>query len=407
MAGIVKRGQKWNATWRKDGQTREKCTGISIGRTKAEQERAKNEARMVAQQMEAADKGLTSFDEAVKNLETIFKINGYIKPAPSVAELLADVPETGNPRSCVNRRRAFSKFTEWLGERVNRPITEITNEDCRSFVRDKLREISRGTVEQYRTYLFAAFKYAKVEKQILTHNPWEAVSVVKVMRQAGIEDSRLERLPFTKEELEIIFTKMPRPWRDLALTSFCLFGTRLGDCCRLRWQDVNWDAHRIRFVEQKTGTMRELPLCDRLYLVFHGIWEERKEDSPYIFPEFARRELAYSSSYTSTEFTQQLRGLGIIKEEDMVKLRGRKKQQSRKTFHSIRHSVITITNEAEGITQMMAMKATGHKDSKVDEGYYHLSPEAQQRILNALTSHLPQTPEPHTYADLPLPPLAG
>lgn len=118
---------------------------------------------------------------------------------------------------------------------------------------------------QYRTYLFAAFKYAKVEKQILMHNPWEAVSVVKVMRQAGIEDSRLERLPFTKEELEIIFTKMLRPWRDLALTSFCLFGTRLGDCCRLRWQDVNWDAHRIRFVEQKTGTMRELPLLNLLY----------------------------------------------------------------------------------------------------------------------------------------------
>lgn len=158
--------------------------------------------------------------------------------------MLEEVLEKTNAIIHFLKNRHFFRLIFFLFAiaRVHRPITEITIEDCRSFVRDKLREISRGTVEQYRTYLFAAFKYAKVEKQILTHNPWEAVSVVKVMRQAGIEDSRLERLPFTKEELEIIFTKMPRPWRDLALTSFCLFGTRLGNCCRLRWQDVHWDA---------------------------------------------------------------------------------------------------------------------------------------------------------------------
>lgn len=379
----------WYATWRQDGKAVEKSTKVAVGKTVTEQTKSKNKARAVAQQMEAAAKGCTEYDEAMSSVLSVFRANGFVQPTPTVAELFAEVPETGNPRSCVNRRRAFFKFTEWLGERANRSVREISIEDCRAFVRAKLFEISRGTVEQYRTYLFGAFKYAKVEKQILTHNPWEAVSVVKVMRQAGIEDSRLDRLPFTAEELEIIFTKMPRPWSDLALVSYCLFGTRMGDCCRLRWQDVSWENQRISFTEQKTGTKRTLPLCDRLYNRLRIIKEEQAPGEVYIFPEFARRELAYSSSYTSTEFTQQLRALGIIKEEDMMKLRGRKKCQSRKSFHSIRHSVITLTNEAEGITPMMARFATGHKDEKVDEGYYHLSPDAQKRILDVLTRHLP------------------
>lgn len=67
------------------------------------------------------------------------------------------------------------------------------------------------------------------------------------------------------------------------------FALRVGEACRLRWDDVDFAAHQIKIVPEKNGTTRVYNLPERIERGLKMLKREvdrhpEKKENPYIFP---------------------------------------------------------------------------------------------------------------------------
>lgn len=76
----------------------------------------------------------------------------------------------------------------------------------------------------------------------------------------------------------------------------------------------------------------------------------RQDSEEYVFPAFAREYRNNNRSFViSTRFTALLRALGIVQPTTEAQ-RGNSNDASRKSFHSIRHAVVSIARENPTLT---------------------------------------------------------
>ena len=103
----------------------------------------------------------------------------------------------------------------------------------------------------------------------------------------------VHRRPFTPEELRRISDTVQDDdlMRPLIVTAMCT-ALRLGDCAKLRWEDVDLDEGFIVIKTSKTGELAEIPI---LPLLRHelGLADRTGE---YVFPEQARSYRSRPSS---------------------------------------------------------------------------------------------------------------
>ena len=123
-------------------------------------------------------------------------------------------------------------------------------------------------------------------------------------------------------------------------------GQRLGDCARLTWQQVDLVNRTISFVTQKTGKALSIGLADPLveYLSeLPGVDDPRA----FVFPRFA--ELCKNETAPlSRSFAEEVlipAGLVTARTKHHAstgKGRKAKRHVNEVTFHSLRHSFVTM-----------------------------------------------------------------
>ena len=387
------------ACWKQNGKKIVKSTGIPIGSGKVEQRKNKLIAQQVADSMEAAATG-QNLDKALDAVRAVAETNGQSTKIPTVREYFASVPATSSPSSEMNRKRAFRVFLSHLGADADKRLDTVTYNTCRDFIREQLRQVSKKTVTQYHTYISKAFADAQDIHGLISRNPMRPVSVAKEAKQINPDkgNDMQERQVFTPEEMHRLLTEAPRPWRDMVAVSYYTGGLRIGDVALMKWESIDWEHRRMMLIEQKTSRLRVLPIIPELLDTLQAIRAEQSEREEYIFPVQAHIFLSGSRSTVSTSFTNLLQSMGICSAPTTLPpTTGRRRRLSSKSFHSIRHTVVSMLRVNTAFTADTVRDTVGHESERVERGYFHGNMQQREAVLNSLSAVMQTVANMPTY----------
>lgn len=389
MAGIMKRGGTWYAVYKVNGRTIQKSLKIRVEKGAAGRS-AELLARQAAALMEQTARGECTISAAVDAIRSAGRAMGAAGRMPTVAEYLdAFAPQAG-AKTESNRRRSFRLFMEFLGEAKDMRLDAVSPQTCRDFIAWALERVSRGTVGLYRTNIAAAFNRA-VEENILIKSPMPRINLSKAAAAVNPElgADRITRKPFTVDELRYMINRFPAPWCNMVLASFMLGGQRLGDICLLKWENIDFDAGRVNLTTQKTGAAISQPLRPALRKCLARLYSFRDgggDYGGYVFPDMARQYIL-SPGRVSATFTATLRAHGIIPAADTPK-KGRRRTVAEKSFHSIRHSVVTLSRCNAALTPDMVRAVVGHDSEEIERAYFTADYSIKDKVLAGLENAL-------------------
>jgi integrase len=298
---------------------------------------------------------------------------------------LEDRELAASPGTFTRYKGIAKRFADFLGTKANRNMAALTVDDMARFRDHEARERSIATAN-------LSLKVARMilaeacRRGLLTSNP---AAAVKILKRTG---DRAHRRPFTLDELHRLLAQAgDSEWRGLILFGIYT-GQRLGDLARLTWQQVDVAKRVVRFVQQKTGHRLELPLAAPLadYLLSLPASDDPKA---FVFPKSA-------ALTETTTLSNQFRGLleqaGLIQTATEAKTKsGRavhqktKKGRSAKrelnaiSFHSLRHSAVSLL-KATGATDAMARAIAGHESAAISQHYTHLTADDLRGAVDAL-----------------------
>lgn len=390
MAGIMKRGGIWYAVYKENGRTVQKSLKIAVEKGAAGR-KAELLARQAAALMEQTARGECTISAAVDAIRSAGRTMGAAGKMPTVAEYLdAFAPQAG-AKTESNRRRAFKVFVEFLGDAKNMRLDALTPQTCRDFIRWALERVSRGTVGLYRNNLAAAFNRA-VEDDLLLKSPFPRVNLAKEAAAVNPELGAdvVKRKPFTVEELRLMINTFPAPWCYMVLVSFMTGGQRLGDICLLKWESVDFIAGQIAINTRKTGRDMRQPMRPALRRCLARLFSLRDGGglyADYVFPDMARA-YTLSQGRVSADFTALLRGRGIIDCGAGVPKKGRRRTVAEKSFHSIRHSVVTLSRCNADLTPDMVRAVVGHDSEEIERAYFTADYSVKDKVLAGLENAL-------------------
>jgi integrase len=118
----------------------------------------------------------------------------------------------------------------------------------------------------------------------------------------------VHRVPFSPEELQAVLNaaKADDLIYPLVVTAACT-AMRKGDCCRLRWKDIDLHSGFITVKTSKTGRTVDIPIAD---LLRNEIGKQSGNGSKYVFPELAKQYEA-DDSFLSKRFKRVLAAAGF------------------------------------------------------------------------------------------------
>jgi integrase len=255
------------------------------------------------------------------------------------------------------------RFIEFLGAKANRDLSTLTASEIMRFRDREAKERATASVNLSLRILRASCSEA-VRQELLPNNPALRVKLLKTGDKSA-------RRAFTLAEIKRILRACGDDveWRGLVLFGLYL-GQRLGDLAKLTWRAVNFE-HEIAFTARKTGRRIVLPLVQPLadYLASLPVG-----DSPnaFIFPRAAS---AKRTATLSSQFRDILVEAGLVaprSHEATGKGRSHAREASEISFHSLRHSAVTML-KASGLSDVFAREIVGHESSAVSRQYTHLT----------------------------------
>ncbi len=387
MAGIYKRGNKWGAIFYVNGEKMRATTGIDIipkdDRTAAQNKKL---AQQIADEMERRAKGEASGITIAASLRALADTFDDT-PVQTAREYLEAYTPGGKEQNQSGARRAIQLFLKFLTKRKldSFALSDIKRKHCEEFLGELIQELSEGSVGLYRAHLSTAFNKA-VADDIIVKNPFGHLSISSIVNQYSADTKgkdKTERETFTADEMRTILYDFPQPYRDLAAVSYYTGGQRIGDCSMLTWKQVDFKNNTITFCTEKTAKKLTQPLVPELRNRLEALRAASSDPKEqYVFPGLASVRMR-SSSTASTRFTDLLRVHGILTDEPAEAKKGRRRTISKKSFHSIRHTVVSIMR-AGGVAQDVSRDVVGHDSETVERAYFKASHDSKKAALNLL-----------------------
>jgi integrase len=378
MASIKLRKKTWFAIWYDNGRQVMRTTNI-----RARGEREKKLAQNAADAMEQAAKGNIPVSQAMGALRKIATTLGFAKKIPSIAEYLRDYKIPGKESHQNNVKRTINLFLEHLGFESRLTLDLLTPRHCRDFIEKQLKRVSLGTAKIYKSNLQNAFQIA-VEDEIIERNPFSLVSMKRVSSKN--DSIVLKRKPFTMEEIKLMINIFPAPWRELVILCVLTGGQRLGDIACLKWSQIKWDEGIIVIRTMKTGKVIATPITNALKEVLTPLYNKYEE---YVLPEAARR-YTRSRGALSAEFVSLLKAAGIV-DKTNIHLGAECRQLSDKSFHSLRHSVVSMLRVNPSFTTDLIRDTVGHDCEAVERNYFTADVSAKRSVIDFLAKQISLT----------------
>jgi integrase len=148
-------------------------------------------------------------------------------------------------------------------------------------------------------------------------------------------------------------------------------GQRRGDLAKLTWRAVNLESGEIAFTARKTGRRLVLPLIQPVNDYLSALPASDDPDA-FIFPRAAG---AKRTGSLSNQFRELLASAGLIEprvHEKTGKGGSRARETSELSFHSLRHSAVTML-KASDVSDVLPHEIVGHASATISRQYTHLS----------------------------------
>jgi integrase len=281
-------------------------------------------------------------------------------------------------------KRVIERFTGFLGEaKSKRDLSTLQASDIARFRDREAKELSRSTANLSVKVLRICLGEA-VRQGLQTVNPAVRVKLLK-------SNAESKRRAFTLAEIKRILKACgdDTEWRGLVLFGLYL-GQRLGDLARLTWRAVDLDSGEIAFTTRKTGRRIVLPLVQPLADYLASLPASDKPNA-FIFPHAAS---AKRTASLSNQCRNILVEAGLVEplprgHKSTGKGRNQAREASEISFHSLRHSAVTML-KAAGVSDFMAREIVGHESTAVSRQYTHLTTDdkraAMQRLPDVTTA---------------------
>jgi integrase len=271
--------------------------------------------------------------------------------------------------------RIVERFIYFLGSKAGRALATLEAADISRFRDQEAKLLSRATANLSLKVLRVCFGEA-VKLGMLDVNPADRVSVLKSRDKSA-------RRAFTLSEIKRILRACGDDveWRGLVLFGLYL-GQRLGDLAKLTWRAVNLEEGEIAFTARKTGRRVVLPLVQPLADYLSSL-PTSDEPNAFIFP---RAATAARTGTLSNQFREILVGVALVEprgHESTGKGRDQARETSEISFHSLRHSAVTML-KASGLSDVFAREIVGHESAAISRQYTHLSTDDLRAAMQRL-----------------------
>ena len=307
----------------------------------------------------------------------------------------ANRPECGD-ETLANYHSTWLGLVDWLAATYPegapvylRDITEDIANAFMAYIRQK--PWSANTYNKHLAFLKLLFRVLAKPARIAA-NPFAEITRRKQQTNS--------RRVLTIEEMRRVITSAPVDLRMLfEIGTFT--GMRLGDCCTLRWEEIDLEREIIRRKPNKTlhssGAEVVIGIPRVLYRIFMSVPAENR--TGYVLPGMAARYATKNGrSYLCKEIQGHFTACGIETHAPGTGSRshyeGKKKvyEQTKRAvvlvgFHSLRHSYASLHAES-GTPAPLIQENMGHSNPAMTEHYTHVSEDTARRVAQALD--LPQ-----------------
>ena len=303
-------------------------------------------------------------------------------------------------QSCVVRKttaqsyeNTVKRFLSFLGERSKLPLHRITRDDIEGFQTMEAKTTAASTAYLKVKTLRIFFKDATIRGLIST-------SPAFGVKKTSEDVKREKRRAFNVEQLKAIERQCTGEWRGIFI--FGLYtGQRLADIANLRWHHLKMEGEEatwtVSFSTRKTGRQMDIPISAPLRDYILDELESSDDEDAFLFPKSADKTSKGRSGTLSNEFRKILKAAGIVqtlvdKNPKNPKGRSAKREGSIYSFHSIRHSTVSLLTNA-GISPEIVRDIVGHDSSAVSAVYTHIEHAPKLAALASMPT-LGEPPKP-------------
>ena len=293
---------------------------------------------------------------------------------------------TGKTREISVATHAFyektiEKFCAFLGEAAKGDMGEITREQILAFRNQEAEHYAPRTVNHDLKGGRMIFLAARRDG-VIGDNPAEDVKTVSMRGTPRV------RRPFSIDELRAVLAVADAEWRGMILFALNT-GARLADVAMLTWQNIDLSSKEIRYTARKGDKPRIIPLAGALEEYVIGLPAHDTPDAPLHPRAFAIVEKQGKSSHLSNQFAVLLAQAGLREKKAHRKThgkgRGKGSGQEPLSFHSLRHTAITLLKEA-GIPAAVVMELVGHDSEEMNQHYTRVGRESLEKGARAFPS---------------------
>lgn len=349
---------------------------------------AKDETQLRQQAVDALKSAEKKAEDAVELLKVHVTIaNGWQEFYNSQSR-----KDTGE-ETLINYSRHYNKFQAWLNE--NYPdlkfLKDVTHETASKFVTYiKSCGFSKNTINKYNGFLKLFFNIL-IKDEKLNSNPFQSVKRLKQKSNS--------RKALTKEQIYLLL-KTATGELALLLGLGYFTGLRRGDCCTLRWDEVDMKKGIIIRIPNKIQNRADDPepvkigINELLYNALADIPEDQRTE--YVLPQMAEAYNNHKRDRINRMITKIFRECGINTQKAGTGEGTDKRAIVEHGFHSLRFSYISHHAEA-GTPQAVIQKNAGHKNPAMTEHYTRISDSAAINVSNVLKLTDSTETEPERY----------
>lgn len=293
-----------------------------------------------------------------------------------------------NPRYAKQCQSTLARFAVFVREQNPnaQEIAHVTRALARSFMdAEEGRGVTAKTWNDTLKLLRATFKHLMPAGAV---NPFTGIPTR--------ETETVFRRPFSPAELKAIVDEAHEDdfIRPVIIVGICT-AMRRGDCCQLKWKDVDLRQRFITVKTNKTGQTVSIPIFPMLY----DELSQWKASETYVFPEQAEMYQANPDGITwRVRKVFAAAGFKDAEEDEngkKEKVRGEihadreggLRRASLRDFHSFRVTWVTLALTA-GVPLELVQKVTGHKTTDIVLKHYFQP--GQEEFRRALQSAMPR-----------------
>ena len=295
----------------------------------------------------------------------------------------------------------WKRLTDWLQETA--PETKYLRDITPQTAQDYAATLNGGTVSpntfnKHTGFLRLFFGVLK-EPARMQDNPFERIRRKKLKTNV--------RRELTLAELKDILEKAKGELQTLLYIG-TFTGLRLGDCCTLKWGEVDLDRGLIRRVPNKTASKKQKPVLIGIPSALHAKLAETPPSrrKGYVLPEYAElynyrnesgiitrqahitREI--QAHFTACGIQTTKEGTGIVKDPETGKEQPTGKRAVIEVgFHSLRHTYVSLHAE-RGTPQSVIQANVGHGSPAMTAHYTHVNEDTARRVAGVLTLNEPE-----------------